>query len=394
MKRSDSILLPALLTAAAVTLLVSITAVRGFQRTPAAPVPRSLSDCRLCHVCDTPMPGRPCLLECPRVVEMTPPHDAMSAEQSPEVVILAELSEMYVPVIFAHKLHARMSAISGGCTLCHHYTPTERSHPPCRECHDPGVEKGNLRQPGLKGAYHRQCLGCHREWSHTTECAVCHVKKAGGPLAPSVTDQSDIIGVAHPIITKPETRVYHTRFTEGPIVTFHHEEHIELFDLQCVDCHRKEGCTQCHDLGRQGVFRKSLEEHHQPCQACHEDDSCDFCHRTDIRPKFTHADVGWPHNVYHRDLPCRACHPKGRRIGPLSTRCTSCHMNWKPGTFEHQVTGVKIDDCHEGFDCTDCHTGGRFDRRPQCDGCHEDGRRYPESPICRTPRTGTTTRGG
>lgn len=345
-------------------------------------LPQTSSDCDACHSCDRPMPQKPCLHECPRVERMIPPHEAISAEKSPDVVIMEELAELYMPVVFAHKLHARMSVMGGGCTLCHHYTPTQVSHPPCRECHKTGVETGNLRQPGLKGAYHRQCLGCHREWSHETECAVCHVKKAGGPLAPTVKDQSDIIGVAHPIISIPESRIYQTNFQQGPVVTFHHEEHIQLFDLKCVECHKQESCSRCHDLGRRASAVKTLEHHHQPCFTCHQGDRCEYCHGMKERPKFTHAEVGWPQIEYHKDLGCRACHPKGKQIGKLSTECTACHMNWYPGNFEHDVTGVKIEECHEGLDCTDCHVGGKFDQKPSCGNCHDDGRTYPTNPIC------------
>ena len=36
--------------------------------------------------------------------------------------------------------------------------------------YDIGVENADLRMPNLKGAYHRQCLNCHRDWAHENEC--------------------------------------------------------------------------------------------------------------------------------------------------------------------------------------------------------------------------------
>jgi hypothetical protein len=347
------------------------------------PLPQSSKDCGKCHTCDNPLPDNPCLHECPRMEKEIVPSEAVSVESSPDTVILKELSNLYMPVVFPHRLHARMSVMGGGCTLCHHYTPTKESHPPCKKCHQKGISMGDLRKPGLKGAYHRQCLGCHRDWSHTTECAVCHVKRAGGPLAPTVKDQSDIIGVEHPIITVPETKIYQTKYTKGPIVTFHHEEHIQLFDLRCVDCHKKENCGKCHYMGKHNVTEAGHPSHHQPCFSCHEGYSCDFCHRMKERPKFTHVEVGWPQNKYHRKLVCRACHPRGRKIGKLNTECTSCHMNWYPGSFNHMMTGVNLGDCHEGLDCSGCHVDREFDAKPTCNNCHDDGRSYPSSPLCR-----------
>ncbi len=358
-------------------LIIANTPLRGQEGN--VDLSRIASDCETCHSCPEPTVGNTCLLDCPRPykVEGVP----VPVERSPETVILDELEELYVPVVFAHKLHAGMSKIGNGCTLCHHFTPTDQSHPPCKECHSLKPSDGNLRQPGLKGAYHRQCMNCHREWSHDTECEVCHVKKAGGALAPSVRDQSDIVGVEHPIIHEPETRIYETGYEKGPIVTFHHEEHIQLFDLMCVDCHKKENCSRCHDVGRVKPVTKTFKEHHQPCHDCHEGDECIHCHDTEVKPLFTHAQVGWPHNRFHKDLKCRSCHPTGRKISKLDNRCTSCHMNWYPGSFRHQVTGVRMGEEHIEFDCEDCHVDRRFDVKPACDNCHEDGRTYAGDPI-------------
>jgi len=341
--------------------------------------PRNVPDCRQCHTCPNPTPGNPCLRECPRPLETK--GEPMSSASSPDIVVLGQLQELYVPVVFSHKLHAEMSEIAGGCTLCHHYTPTKQSHPPCEECHDPGPTEGDLRKPGLKGAFHRQCMSCHREWSHDTECALCHLKKAGGALAPTVEDQSDILGVPHPIIHEPETMVYETGYEKGPVVTFHHEEHIQRFDLSCVDCHREENCSRCHDTGKRTTVVKTFKEHHQPCYSCHEGAKCIHCHDTVRKPLFTHSQVGWPHNRFHKDLNCRSCHPTGRKILKLDRECTSCHMNWYQGKFEHQVTGVRLGEIHFEFDCENCHIDRRFDVKPTCENCHDEDQKYSGAAI-------------
>ena len=48
----------------------------------------------------------------------------------------------------------------------------------------------DLRQPSLKGAYHRQCINCHLDWSHENACGFCHEqapdkKAAGAKPAPA-----------------------------------------------------------------------------------------------------------------------------------------------------------------------------------------------------------------
>jgi hypothetical protein len=81
----------------------------------------------------------------------------------PDVVILDELQKLYDPVRFDHRAHAQMVSFSGGCEVCHHYTPPDADHPACVSCHPKEIAHEDIAQPGLKGAYHRDCLDCHRE---------------------------------------------------------------------------------------------------------------------------------------------------------------------------------------------------------------------------------------
>ncbi|MBD3335631.1 MAG: hypothetical protein GF355_08950, partial [Candidatus Eisenbacteria bacterium] len=194
-------------------------------------LPSENIDCTECHTCEEPTLEDMCLKACPRLkAAMKTGEHAVS--EAPGEMLLDELVDLYQAVHFDHKLHAEMSVMGSDCATCHHYSP-EGEIPPCKECHGAEGNPTNLRQPGLKGAYHRQCLGCHREWSHETKCIVCHVPVEGGALEASY-DSTDILGIAHPVITEPETEVYHTEFDDGPVVTFHHKEHIELYGLACA----------------------------------------------------------------------------------------------------------------------------------------------------------------
>lgn len=98
---------------------------------------------------------------------------------TPETITLDSLSTRYGPVEFSHGQHAK---IAGTCAKCHHHSP-KGSTPACGECHEsiiiyhPNTAK---REPdlGLKGAYHRQCMGCHEKMgSGPLGCTDCHEKK-------------------------------------------------------------------------------------------------------------------------------------------------------------------------------------------------------------------------
>ena len=97
-------------------------------------------------------------------------------QDTPEIITLDSLSNRYGPVEFSHGEHADMV---GDCASCHHHSEGGTT-PSCQECHEPLSiyhYEGALRQTGLglKGAYHRQCMGCHKEMeSGPVGCTDCH----------------------------------------------------------------------------------------------------------------------------------------------------------------------------------------------------------------------------
>lgn len=335
-------------------------------------------NCTECHTCDVPTTRVPCLKSCPRgvMVHQTSEHQLGEA---PDKIVLDDLVDIYKSVHFDHKLHAQMAEMGGDCATCHHYSPPGHI-PPCRECHSPDLESTDLQKPNLKGAYHRQCLACHAEWSHETKCVVCHVPNNSGDVPEGTEDPTDIMGKSHPVITVPMKRVYQTDEKAGPIVTFQHKEHIDLFGFRCVDCHRKENCSNCHDLQQTNKTPKTQEEIHAICNDCHISDKCTKCHDTKERPGFSHNKTGWPLNPYHQKLDCWACHPTGKRISKISPMCENCHQAWNKENFLHAVTGLKLDEMHADLDCEDCHAGKKFSEDPKCDDCHDDGRTAQSAP--------------
>ncbi len=62
------------------------------------------------------------------------------------------------------------------CQGCHHHSPTGQRPPLCESCHGQPFDPHNLTRPGLYGAFHRQCIGCHGEMDigTATDCTRCH----------------------------------------------------------------------------------------------------------------------------------------------------------------------------------------------------------------------------
>ena len=329
-----------------------------------------MSPCSDCHVCTEPTMENPCLKPCPRHDwKMTSEH---REEEGPDLLVLDDLANLYTPVKFSHRQHAHWTKIGEGCSECHHYSPAGLI-PPCSECHTKEINPKNLRQVGLKGAYHQHCMGCHQEWSLSNDCNFCHAKIGpdGQPTA--------LLKVERGLVAEPDKKVYHTDVKEGPVVTFFHREHTQLYGVDCMECHRGKSCGICHTpYEKRAGGPPTPAEIHSRCFGCHKDDACTKCHGQEELPRFSHAKTGWALNRFHQPLSCNDCHPKGQRVSRLDPTCTACHKDWNASTFAHgKITGVTLGETHAALDCGDCHQGKKFDVKPSCAGCHE-GYAYPK----------------
>jgi len=96
------------------------------------------------------------------------------SKEGPEVLTLNTLENIYEAVTFSHQMH---TLVTEDCVTCHHHSqPGQTSS--CKECHGAPSDPKNLNMPGLKGAYHLQCMGCHQEMNGgPTDCTECHAKK-------------------------------------------------------------------------------------------------------------------------------------------------------------------------------------------------------------------------
>lgn len=332
--------------------------------------------CKECHECDLPTKMNPCLKKCPRGQMITVHH---SADAGPTIVTLDRVSgapDVYEPVKFDHREHAKMSEMSGGCIQCHHYNLTGAILA-CRTCHEVAAPSKNadLSKPGLKGAYHRRCVNCHRESGLDTKCdGSCHHAK-------SATTHAVAEGSAKPVsrIARPDQFVLQSANEGAKTVTFSHSDHTDRFGLVCSSCHANERCSKCHKPeGAAPMPVTHLEGGHDRCSACHAvDDNCAKCHGKQPMPRFDHTRrTGFDLSRFHSALACTSCHKQKNEFKGLVPKCTGCHTGWKPGSFDHTRTGVKLDDNHAALDCVSCHLESDFAKKPSCKDCHDD-KSYP-----------------
>jgi len=178
------------------------------QRTAGARVPeRTCTDCHRqraqagdCAGCHDPHAGRPRGGTC-RICHTGPPQAQTDEPASrpaapplppvsddfPAEVVLDSLPGAYGPSRLPHAAIVRRldAAVRGSrlatafhgegalCAGCHHRTPAGTRPPGCGACHQQAAAP-TADRPGLKTAYHRQCLGCHRRLQLAAGCQDCH----------------------------------------------------------------------------------------------------------------------------------------------------------------------------------------------------------------------------
>ncbi|USN99135.1 MAG: hypothetical protein H6810_00190 [Phycisphaeraceae bacterium] len=312
------------------------------------------------------------------------PSQEIKAEAPQGVIVLNNLSLHYGPVSFDHGLHVKMADFENGCANCHHDISKVEGHDAeimaCRDCHVPHTTADELEESsgkvllGLKGAYHRQCLSCHKDWSHENACGFCHMPAQGfGSIGGAVLSYH---GVAEHQEAQ-QTYVYETRHRPLPMATFHHADHAQKFGLSCVDCHHGASCGDCHGSG--SVSYK-MDHRMGTCFQCHGWDNCVTCHDRGEKPAFDHTRrAGWTLEPSHDEMGCTSCHsPEHRFEAPSSARCRACHRVGSDGAFDHAEFGVPLLGDHEYIDCVMCHRGRvHIGVVADCAACHAD-KHFPE----------------
>lgn len=134
--------------------------------------PTSPSTCIGCHKKENKGPAT--CGEChtgPAAVVQPGETDREVTVHFPDIYFISRLAKKHMPVEFPHARHAKMI---GNCDICHHYGP-EKEKPTCNTCHGASPDFAKLTKPRLLSAYHRMCIGCHRNTGiGPVTCTRCH----------------------------------------------------------------------------------------------------------------------------------------------------------------------------------------------------------------------------
>jgi octaheme c-type cytochrome (tetrathionate reductase family) len=340
--------------------------------------------------------------------------------------VLNATADDYEPVLFAHRIHDGLT--QGDCGVCHHRQgmaegdrvgvdlkelhdgmglklggPCAACHddmaknPPqsCARCHGLANEADAPSRIGLKGAYHRQCIGCHeRQLTPAftpTACASCHhpwtpdhtalVAFTGKPTPQEVTRNCLS---CHPRVGQDVLKTAHWNWKGGSPTLKGYEHRIDVSltmmvnnacvaigpNLQeCASCHIGYGwvdakydfanpanidCLVCHDTT--GTYRKDPGKGGFPDPSLDlaaiaqkvgrpSRQACGSCHFASAGANYTK----------HGDLEPALADPPAEfdmHMGTLKMRCQECHT-----TTEHRIAGMSM-------------SAPAVEGRVRCEKCH------------------------
>lgn len=162
------------------------------------------ADCRLCHDVDL-TPGAPALQKEDAAVRLAAGHVAARAKwrkavakaDIPQTVRITAMADQYQGAVLPHGKIVQALADNLGdsalarhfhgesttlCQGCHHHSPPSLKPPRCASCHGAPFAGDAENRPGLMGAYHGQCMGCHEKMGiakpAANDCTACHQKRA------------------------------------------------------------------------------------------------------------------------------------------------------------------------------------------------------------------------
>lgn len=158
-------------------------------------------ECATCHSVDLKSESAAALSDADAAADLardaleSRSYEKVAPEDIPETVIIGTIASEYKPSEFPHRkvVEAVFNGVENNtmarafhqneltlCIGCHHNSPATLTPPKCVSCHA-GLPDTATGKPGLKGAYHGQCITCHQKMEvasvPATDCIKCHEKK-------------------------------------------------------------------------------------------------------------------------------------------------------------------------------------------------------------------------
>ena len=316
-----------------------------------------------------------------------------------------------------NKMHEGIEVrIQGASCLSCHEDLTEKEFRKCSQCHFESNEPDYPARIGLKGAYHRQCIGCHEKQPDQakapTDCGSCHHPLVPDhkallnlPAQPTLSEVTARCLACHEDTGADVLKTAHWNWL-GPTPSLSGKEHsatiglkstIDNYDISLApnpamtsafhigepptgngaDDPAKIDCLVCHDTT--GTYKRGTDPQWLDLQTAAEKigrpsrANCGSCHfyggggpgikNGDLSPAMVRPRPEDDTHMGKVDMRCQDCHAVNKhQIAGLSfnapvverrASCIYCH-----GSAPHGIIGVigrHIDDHVKAIACETCH---------------------------------------
>lgn len=320
--------------------------------------------------------------------------------------IVNKYSDIYEPVRFMHRKHA---GLVKDCTVCHHRVSRvkgdrggikvnmwqlkamNKKPTACSECHSKPFQTKTLARIGLKAAFHRTCIGCHKKSVNApVGCKDCHgknvpdhgklVKLKGNPTPVAVTKECLR---CHEEEAKDFLQTVHWKWKGFARSTLGAEKRNDLgkktygINNIGISIHGNEDhCLGCHPSNGWSLSQSSSELSKIDCLICHDST---HTYKKDIKKG------GVP--VAGIDL-IKVATKVGK---PDRSNCGSCHFSGPPDDILfHGMMNPKL--AKAGKLC-DVHMGTTFEEmNVRCQYCHKTKKHKMAGMVTRsTPEEGVVS---
>ena len=313
------------------------------QAAPAREMPppdMAAGDCGDCHTCSVPTARVPCLKACPRttMVHQTSKHAARRGGR----FAAARRSGRALPAGALQPQGARADGRDGQRLRdLPSLQPARRRSRPARSATRSWPSRGTCASPTSRAPTTGSVSPATSSGATRPSARVCHDPR------PGASDDERAAGsdrhrrlVASHRSPRPPSASTARPTQQGPVVTFQHKEHTDLFGFQCIDCHRQESCADCHD------WQKTTHPGEDPGTGARD---LQRLPRATIRAPSATTRPSGPASPTTapagRSIPIIRSSAAGpairaaRTFSNVDRMCKSCHGEWSPENFSHAVTG-------------------------------------------------------
>ena len=139
----------------------------------------NMTPVRMVREPDSVIPASTLLEDVPETFDIDVIQDELDPVEFPHTEIIYKMNNVIGNDKLANVFHGDDPVV---CAACHHHSPLGEKPPTCAKCHADPFDPREPNKPGIRAAFHIQCIECHRDMQDMEgielpdyrDCAGCH----------------------------------------------------------------------------------------------------------------------------------------------------------------------------------------------------------------------------